>query len=53
MSDVQQPTAEHYRDTAEEIRPAAQWTPTDAIRRELLELAERYDRMAMRVREPR
>ena len=38
------PTAEEYRDTAEGIREMARRATSDEIRRELLDLAERYDR---------
>jgi hypothetical protein len=42
------PTAEQYRDTAEGIRDMARRATSDEIRRELLDLAERYDRLAQR-----
>ena len=43
------PTAAHYRESAEEIRRLAERSRSEAIRRELLELAERYERLAEHV----
>ena len=46
MSDAQQPTAEQYRKTAEEIRRAAQHIRSPEIRGQMLDLSERYERLA-------
>jgi hypothetical protein len=40
------PTAEQYRTTAAEIRETARRSQSEQIRRELLELADRYERLA-------
>jgi hypothetical protein len=47
MSETQKPSAERYRDTAEEIRLLAQRTRSAEIRVELFDLADRYERMAV------
>jgi len=46
MSDAQQPTAQQYRQTAEEIRRFARQSRFPHIGMELFGLAERFDRMA-------
>jgi hypothetical protein len=47
MSD-QRPTAEYYRRIAGEIEQLAQQSQLPEVRRELLDLAERFRRMAER-----
>jgi hypothetical protein len=47
------PTAAQYRESAEEIRRAAEHSRSEAIRRELLELAARYERLAEHVEHKR
>ena len=47
MSEKQNSHAARYRETAEEIRLAAERTRSPEIRIELFDLADRYDRMAM------
>jgi hypothetical protein len=47
MSD-ERPTAAYYRRMAAEVEQLAQQAQSDDIRRELLELAERFRRMAER-----
>jgi hypothetical protein len=49
MDDIVPPTAEYYRDKAEEIRRVARRTHTQEAAGELLELAELFDRMAAHV----
>jgi hypothetical protein len=44
MSETQNPSAERYRETAEEIRFVAHRTCSPEIRMELFDLADRYDR---------
>jgi uncharacterized protein Yka (UPF0111/DUF47 family) len=46
MTDTQQRTAAYYRKTAEDLRVLAGKAQLPEVRRELLELAERFDRMA-------
>lgn len=46
MIDELAPTAAYYRKTAEEIRGLASKVQLPDVRREMLELAERFDRMA-------
>ena len=46
MADIEPPTAEYYRDKAEEIRHVARRPRNPEIAGELLELAVRFDRMA-------
>jgi hypothetical protein len=46
MTDEQEPTAAYYRQVAEEIRGLARNAQTPDVRREMLEIAERFDRMA-------
>jgi hypothetical protein len=55
MTDTQQPTTERYCEIAEEIRGAAQRMRSPEIRGLLLDLAERYERLAAyaRRRDPR
>ena len=45
------PTPRDYRETADKIRKLAQEMRFGDSRRQLLDLAERFDRMAMRVEE--
>jgi hypothetical protein len=45
MADIEPPTAEYYRDNAEEIRHVARRARNPEIAGELLELAVRFDRM--------
>lgn len=47
MSERQNSSADRYRETAEEIRLAAERTRSPEIRIELFDLADRYDRMAV------
>ena len=49
MNDIQKTTAEQYRETAEEIRSVARRMRFPDIRVQLLDLAERYERLATRV----
>ena len=42
----EKPTAAYYRDTAENLRKLAGTAQLPEVRRELLELAERFDRLA-------
>ncbi|HUC10669.1 MAG TPA: hypothetical protein VL985_09630 [Stellaceae bacterium] len=49
MSGEQLPTAEYYRNVADEIRQLAERSQLPEVRRELLELAERFRRMAEHV----
>lgn len=46
MDDIEPPTAEYYRDKAEEVRRLAGRVRSLEIARELIELAVRFDRMA-------
>jgi hypothetical protein len=46
VSDAQQPRAEYYHHTAEEIRQFARQSQFQEIGEELFELADRFDRMA-------
>ena len=46
IDDIEPPTAECYRDKAEEIRHVARRARNREIAGELLELAVRFDRMA-------
>jgi len=48
MSDAPLPSAEYYRAVAEEIRQFAERSQLPDVRRELLDLAERFERMAER-----
>jgi hypothetical protein len=48
LMDDAPPTAEQYRNTAEGIREMAQRSTSEEIRKELLELVERYERLALR-----
>jgi hypothetical protein len=45
----EQPTVAQHRITAAEIREMASRQTAQEIRRDLLELAERYDRLAARI----
>jgi hypothetical protein len=47
------PAAAHYRESAAEIRRLAERSRSEAIRRELLELAARYERLAEHVEHKR
>ena len=47
MSENQNSNADRYRETAAEIRLAAERTPSPKIRIELFDLADRYDRLAV------
>jgi len=47
MSEKQNSNADRYRETAEEIRLVEERTHSPEIRVELLDLADRYDRMAV------
>ena len=47
MSEKQNSNADRYRETAEEIRLAAERTRSPEIRIELFDLADRYDRLAV------
>ena len=49
MMESDHPPAQHYLETAEEIRQVAARARSDEIRDELLQLAARYDRLAARV----
>ena len=49
MNDIQKTTAEQYHETAEEIRSVARRMRFPDIRVQLLDLAERYERLATRV----
>jgi hypothetical protein len=49
MSGEQLPTAEYYRKVAEEIRQLAERTQAPEVRRELLDLVERFNRMAQHI----
>ncbi|HEY1431200.1 MAG TPA: hypothetical protein VGF39_06180 [Stellaceae bacterium] len=46
MTDDSAPTATYYRNIAREIRAYAQQAQLPDVQRELLDLAERFDRMA-------
>lgn len=46
MSGEQRPTAEYYRNAAAEIRRLAERAQTPEVRRDLLDLAGRFDRLA-------
>ena len=46
--DDARPSAEQCRDTAKGIRDMARRATSNEIRNELLQLAERYDRLAQR-----
>ena len=46
MTDEQEPTAAYYRKVSEEITQLAQKSQLPDVQRELLELAERFRRMA-------
>ena len=46
VNDIELPTAEYYNDKAAEIRLAARRTAFPEVARELLELANLFDRMA-------
>jgi hypothetical protein len=47
MRDEPRPTAAYYRQVAEQIRAFAQEARVPEVRRELLDLAERFARMAL------
>ena len=47
MSENQNSNADRYRETAAEIRLAAERTPSPKIRIELFDLADRYDCLAV------
>jgi hypothetical protein len=49
MSGEQLPTAEYYRKVADEIRQIAERSRLPEVRRDLLDLAERFNRMAEHV----
>jgi aspartate/glutamate racemase len=49
MNGEQLPTAEYYRKVAQEIRRFAEQSQLPEVRRELLDLAERFDRMAQHI----
>ena len=49
MTDEPAPTAAYYRQIAREIREYAQDAHLPEVRRDLLDLAERFDRMALYV----
>jgi hypothetical protein len=53
MADTESPTAEYYRDNAEEIRHVARRARNPEIAGELLELAVRFDRMAVYADKPK
>jgi len=46
MTDEPAPTADYYRQTAAEIRALADAAQLPEVRRDLFDLAERFDRMA-------
>jgi hypothetical protein len=46
MSSEQLPTAEYYRNIAEEIRQIAEAAQVPEVRRDLFDLAKRFRRMA-------
>jgi hypothetical protein len=46
MAEEQQPTAVYYRQVAQEIRDLAAIAQDPEVRREMLEIAERFERMA-------
>ena len=46
MTDESLPTADYYRKVAGEIRAQAEEAQLPEVRRELLDLAERFERMA-------
>jgi hypothetical protein len=46
MDDIEPPTAEYYRDKAQEIRHVARRARNPEVAGELLELSVRFDRMA-------
>lgn len=46
MSGEQRPSAEYYRNTAEEIRRLAERAQLPEVRRDLLDLADRFERLA-------
>ena len=47
MHDAQQPTPELYREAAEKLRQLAGQSPLPDIRGDLLDLAARFERMAV------
>ncbi len=49
MSGEKLPTAEYYRNLAAEIRQLGQRAQTPEVRRDLLDMAERFDRLAEHV----
>jgi hypothetical protein len=49
MTDDSAPTAAYYRNVAREIRAYAQQAQLPEVQRDLLDLAERFDRMAIYV----
>lgn len=49
MSDASPPTAEYYRSMAEEIGQLAEKSRSPEVRRELLDLVERFTRMAAHI----
>jgi hypothetical protein len=46
MAEEQAPTAAYYRQVAKEIRDLATHVKTPDVRREMFEIAERFERMA-------
>jgi hypothetical protein len=46
MRDAQQPTTAYYRKISREIKELASRAELPEVRRDMLELAERFDRMA-------
>lgn len=46
MAEEQEPTATYYRRIAQEIRDLAATSQDPEVRREMLEIAERFQRMA-------
>lgn len=51
MSDERAPSADYYRQVAEQIRAFAYAARLPEVRRDLLDLARRFDRMALYVEE--
>ncbi|HEY3911515.1 MAG TPA: hypothetical protein VGM07_16760 [Stellaceae bacterium] len=49
MSGEPLPTAEYYRNVAAEIRQVAERAQLPEVRRDLLDMAERFDRLAEHV----
>jgi len=49
MTRAVQPTADYYREKADEIRRSAQRASSAEVRLELLEIADLFERMADRV----